>query len=48
MSGHSSEVLTPHISDGQAEHIQKPFTPHDLLEKVHTALSTTPRPRAGS
>jgi two-component system, cell cycle sensor histidine kinase and response regulator CckA len=48
MSGHSSEALNPHISDGGAEYIQKPFTPHDLLEKVHSALNATPRPRAGS
>ncbi len=39
MSGHSEELLSQTGSPGR-EFIQKPFTPQDLLDKVHAILAT--------
>ena len=39
MSGHSQELLSQTGSPGR-EFIQKPFTPQDLLDKVHAILAT--------
>jgi hypothetical protein len=38
MSGHSGELLSKPGSPGH-EFIQKPFTPQDLLDKVHAILA---------
>jgi two-component system, cell cycle sensor histidine kinase and response regulator CckA len=43
MSGHSGELLSQPSSPGR-EFIQKPFTPRDLLDRVHAILDV-PAPR---
>ena len=41
MSGNSAGVLSQdRTRDAELAFVQKPFTVHDLLEKVHAALDT--------